>query len=239
MAPFTIIWDFDGTLLPSDPFDSEHTLLLENMNAVQERLPLVKRSVGKSIIFLDRKQWMGPAFKRFYIWVLSGTPTHRIKSTSERLARKISGKDRECFYELARDGHDLQIVSCGTYELIECVLEKAGIRGCFSHIEANRLFSKNGRIVGIERYIIDPMDKLKPLHRQHLDAGRTVAVGDGYTDLPLLDWAGFPVLLNRSRQEENYRPSCRYTEIASIPELLGLIHHLSAKQDVKPDSRNR
>ena len=43
MKPDTIIWDFDGTLLPSDPYDSEQTLLRYKLTAVEEKISIFKK----------------------------------------------------------------------------------------------------------------------------------------------------------------------------------------------------
>ncbi len=238
LIPFTIIWDFDGTLLPSDPYDSEHTLLLSGVQAPGEKLSPPKRIVANAIIFMDRRKWMGPAFKKYYAWVLSGTPLSRIEEVSKRLARKISDADRAALRWLFNAGHPMMIVSCGTTNLIERILELAGIKSCFVRIEGNRLLSADGRITGIERRIIHPADKLKPVREQCLDSDRVIAVGDGYTDLPLLAWAGVPVLMDRSRRKGKPRTSGRYHGIASIPEIVGLIDRLSAKTGGCP-SRGR
>jgi FMN phosphatase YigB (HAD superfamily) len=34
MKPSMIIWDFDGTLIPNDPYDSEQTLMLYKLNEI-------------------------------------------------------------------------------------------------------------------------------------------------------------------------------------------------------------
>ncbi len=229
MKPFTIIWDFDGTLLPSDPYDSEHTLLLYNIHASDDRLSLAKRIVGLTIIFLDRKKWMGPAFKRYYAWVLSGTRMNRLDGVSEMLAQKISASDRASLLNLYHRGHTQMIISCGTLDLIERILEIAGIKSCFKRIEGNRFLSANDRIIGIQNRIIHPTDKLKPLKGQDLDADRVIAIGDGYTDLPLLDWAHFPVLMDRSQTKSRLPAERCYSKIASISDLVEWIEHLSSE----------
>jgi phosphoserine phosphatase len=124
------------------------------------------------------------------------------------------------------------IISCGTLDLIERILEIAGIKSCFKHIEGNRFLSANDRIIGIQNRIIHPTDKLKPLKGQDLDADRVIAVGDGYTDLPLLDWAHFPVLMDRSQTKSRLPAERRYSKIASISDLVEWIENLS------PESRS-
>jgi len=59
MKNYTIIWDFDGTILPSDPYDSEQTLLLYKLNAPEEKTSLVKSIVAKAVIYADKREWLG------------------------------------------------------------------------------------------------------------------------------------------------------------------------------------
>ena len=56
MKPDTIIWDFDGTILPSDPYDSEQTLLLYKLAAVEGKMSFFRRMVAKVVIYADRKE---------------------------------------------------------------------------------------------------------------------------------------------------------------------------------------
>ncbi len=233
MTRFTIIWDFDGTLLPSDPFDSEQTLLLDLLNDPREQVPLIKRIVARAIVFLDRRKWMGPAFKRHYAWVLSGTPMDRLDPVSERLASKIPETDRHALRQLHGAGHAMGIISCGTFDLIARTMDHARLTPCFEEIVANRLLFTNGRITGIEKRILHPADKLKPLRARAADAARVIGVGDGYTDLPLLDWVGFPVLMNRARKKGKPPLDRPYPEIASVSELFQWIDIFAAKKGAR------
>lgn len=58
--PFTIVWDFDGTLLPT-AFDSEQTLLLFLLHTPHWHA--AARLAARMAIHADRKQWLGPYFK--------------------------------------------------------------------------------------------------------------------------------------------------------------------------------
>ena len=73
MKPYTIIWDFDGTILTSDPYDSEQTLLLQIINDSKETISFLKQVVARVIIYADRKEWLGGSFKKYYLWVSKGT----------------------------------------------------------------------------------------------------------------------------------------------------------------------
>ena len=49
-----IIWDFDGTILPLAPFDSEQSLLRYRMNQTEKPFGLLKKAYVKTIIYADR-----------------------------------------------------------------------------------------------------------------------------------------------------------------------------------------
>ena len=81
----TIIWDFDGTILPASPYDSEQTLLLYKLNNYKENISFFKKIVARIIIYADRKEWLGGSFKRYYLWVMKGTPIDALDRVAESL----------------------------------------------------------------------------------------------------------------------------------------------------------
>ena len=68
----TIIWDFDGTLLPLAPYDSEQTLLLYKLNEGGEKLPFFIRALALALLYADQKEYLRKVFKRFYIRFMTG-----------------------------------------------------------------------------------------------------------------------------------------------------------------------
>ena len=73
MKPSMIIWDFDGTLVPNDPYDSEQTLLLYKLNEGGEKLPFFIRALALTLLYADQKEHLRKVFKRFYIRFMTGT----------------------------------------------------------------------------------------------------------------------------------------------------------------------
>ena len=67
-----IIWDFDGTLLPSDPYDSEQALMLYKLNETGEKTPLFIRALALALLYADQKEHLRKVFKRFYIRFMTG-----------------------------------------------------------------------------------------------------------------------------------------------------------------------
>ena len=67
MKTTTIIWDFDGTLLPLTPYDSEQALMRFKLDDIDSRPPWIIRAVARLLILADRRQMLRKTFKQFYI----------------------------------------------------------------------------------------------------------------------------------------------------------------------------
>jgi phosphoserine phosphatase len=219
----TIIWDFDGTILPLAPFDSEQSLLRYRMNQPEEPFGLLKKAYVKTIIYADRRERLRKTFKKSYIRFLKGTPSKVLDEVCRDLAEKISTAARKVFWKLENDGYDMMVLSCGTADLSERVLTFAGLLDCFSRIEGNRFQFDADRIVGMQLRLPNPEDKLTMIKKLNLSPDRTMVVGDGYTDLPLLNWASIPVIIDRSGQKKKRFTSHDFYFISSIPEIMNII----------------
>jgi len=220
----TIIWDFDGTLLPNDPYDSEQSLLIFQMQQSSYKFPLHKKIAAGGIIYADRKEWLpGKYFKLPYVRLLKNTPVQILDQVAEKLAKKISKIDRDSIRELSRRGYDMLVISCGTADLSQRVLEFAGIGNCFSHVMANKFAIRNSRIQGMRYSILAPKDKLAAIEARNVCPETCIAVGDGYTDIPLLDSVKLPILIDRSGAKRRLAKTKGYHAITSISELLSLL----------------
>jgi phosphoserine phosphatase len=118
------------------------------------------------------------------------------------------------------------VASCGTADLSERILEASGLRRCFEAVLGNRFVFTRGAITGMEIDLPTPEAKLQAIRSAGLDRGSTVAVGDGPTDIPLLKWAGIPVVVApRGPGRVRWAPkSCSI--IASVSELLDILKRL-------------
>jgi phosphoserine phosphatase len=223
MKTFTIIWDFDGTILPLAPFDSEQSLLRYRMNQREEPFGLLEKVYAKAIIYADRREWLRKTFKKSYIRFLKGTPSKVLDEVSRDLAEKISTADRKVFWKLKADGYKMMVLSCGTVDLSERVLKFAGLSDCFNRIAGNRFRFDADRIVGMQLRLPNPEDKLAMIKKLNLSADHTIVIGDGYTDLPLLNWASIPVIIDRSGKKKKQFTSHHFYFISSIPEIMNII----------------
>lgn len=64
MRRFTIIWDFDGTILPLAPFDSEQSLLIHRMSQREKPFGWFKKAYARAVISADRREWFRKTFKK-------------------------------------------------------------------------------------------------------------------------------------------------------------------------------
>jgi phosphoserine phosphatase len=219
----TLVWDFDGTILPLAPFDSEQSLLLQRMNQAEQPFGLLKKAYVNAIIYADRRERLRKTFKMSYIRLLKGAPATVLDEVCRDLAEKILEADRKVFRKLKADGYDLLVLSCGTADLSERVLRFAGLIDCFSRIEGNRFEFEADRIAGMQLRMPNPKDKLKMIKKLNLSPDRTIVVGDGYTDLPLLNWASIPVIIDRSGKKKKQFTSHNFYFISSVPEIMNII----------------
>jgi len=105
MQTDTIIWDFDGTLLPLAPYDSEQTLMLYKLDETAPRPPVFVRAIARLLIGADRRQILRKTLKRFYIRLMKGTPAAVTDHVGERLSDKISLKDRQTISRLKSENY--------------------------------------------------------------------------------------------------------------------------------------
>jgi phosphoserine phosphatase len=223
MKKFTIIWDFDGTILPSTPFDSEQSLLMYRINQPDKPFGWFKKGYAKAIIYADQRERLRKTFKRLYIQLLKGTTSSTLDEVCRSLAEKLSTPDRLTLKKLKNEGYNMMVLSCGSVDLSERILKFAGIEDCFGVIEGNRFQFDKDRIVGMHLRLPDPDDKLTMMNKLNLSPQRTIVVGDGYTDLPLLNWSSIPVMIDRTGKKKKGFTSHNFHFITSIPEIMNII----------------
>jgi len=220
----TIIWDFDGTLLPLAPYDSEQTLVLYKLNETVPRPPYIVRAIARLLIGADRRQMLRKTFKRFYIRLMKGTPIAVMDQVGRRLSDRISPQDRQALARLKSENYRMVVLSCGTAELSERTLTNAGLRDCFETIAGNCFKISQGLIKGMTLHVANPVDKVRWLTKNGISPDEAIAVGDGYTDIPLLDWAKISVLVDRTgKKKAKYRHK-NYRFISSTSEILDVLN---------------
>ena len=86
MSIDTIIWDFDGTLIPNDPYDSEQSLVMYKLYESGERITVFTHALARLLLYADQKEYGRNLFKRFYIRFMTGTSVDVFDPVCKRLA---------------------------------------------------------------------------------------------------------------------------------------------------------
>jgi len=225
MIPKAIIWDFDGTLYPLQPYDSEQTLLLLRLSMLKMSDGIFRRRFTQLMIHADQQQWfknriLRKIYSRMYGWCLNGTPTSLLDKTAEKIAATIGKRDRQVLLNIKKAGCPMHIISCGTLNLVERILMYAGLRNCFATVQANPLTITDGVVSGLKSSLITAQEKLFAAKRlYHGNRCGLMAVGDGYTDIPLLDWVELPVMITRDNLRKNPYAAKPYHFIPTVAAL--------------------
>ena len=223
---FNIVYDFDGTLLPMQPWDSEQELLLDWMESRRPPPPAWRRLYCRLVAEGDRRGWLRRSFKWHYLRLLRGAPRGLLNRVAERLAGRVSATERDAIICLNKRGHRLILASCGTADLSERVLASCGLLSCFEAVLANRFIYKEELISGIRLEVPSGLRKRQLLESRGIDPAATVSIGDGATDLELWEWSAVPVVVDRSgagRSRFGRRP---YHFVSSTSEVLDLVKGL-------------
>jgi phosphoserine phosphatase len=221
---FNIVFDFDGTLLPMQPWDSEQELLAVWLEG--RRLPAWRRLYCRLVMEGDRRGWLKGGFKKHYLGFLRGSPRELLDRVAERLAARISPEDRGALHELAGRGHRLILASCGTADLSERVLASCGVLPCFEAVLANRFHFAQDRISGLRLEVPSGQAKLRLMQSRGLDPADTVSIGDGATDLPLWEWSAVPVVMDRSGALRSRFARRSYHFVSGTPGVPELLRRL-------------
>ncbi|ELZ76898.1 phosphoserine phosphatase [Haloferax larsenii JCM 13917] len=176
-----IAFDFDGTLS-----DSEMTVLLGRRNGTADEMAdITERAMNDEISYAESLR----------------SRARLLEGLEEELAEEAYGEVElrpgaaELIQRLRDYGHHVAIFTGGFERGVQRALEKEGVE--VDDIVSNRLPVKGGRLTGdVEGSLIEgtkdtALENYAAEHDVSLD--RTVAVGDGANDLPMLEIAGLSV----------------------------------------------
>ena len=166
---------------------------------------------------------------------LEGSPELRtamaehLEHQARDMAEHITDEDRQAIREAHALGAQMMVVSCGTSDLSQRVLMAAGLADCFASIEANWFTYWEHLIEGMDLVIHEPEDKLEAIDALGIDLADAIAVGDGITDVPVLDRARHPILLDRDGKRAGLIAKKGYLGARSLAEVARLLASVMAE----------
>jgi len=180
MPAFLVVLDVDSTLIEDEVIE----LLAEEAGSHAEVEAITRRAMNGEIDFEESL--------RARVATLEGLPDSVFATVGARIT--VTRGVPELVAGVQAAGGKVGVVSGGFHEVIDPVAERIGL----DLWRANRLEVRDGRLTGgLTGPIIDAEAKATTLREWAADAGipleRTIAVGDGANDLPMMAITGLSV----------------------------------------------
>ena len=198
-----VAFDFDGTLS-----ESEMTVLLGERTGVADRMAAItERAMNDELSYAESLRERAS--------LLEDLPESEAMAAFDRVVLRPGAAD--VIRRLRDAGHHVAILTGGFERGVAAALERDGVE--VDTIVANRLPIEDGRLTG---GVGGPLvtgtkdDALESLAAElDVPLARTIAVGDGANDLPMLEVAGLSV---GYLPKDAVRPACDAV-VTSMPEL--------------------
>lgn len=195
-----VAFDFDGTLYPLVPYDSEQRLVLSNakgrghLNRLRAKRMVQKDSEGR----MDLGE-----FNRRYYDLLGGCTPDLVQEVAEDLFALVDPAQFALMEALAKKA-DLVILSCGTENIIHSFLTLHKIEHLFVQVSGKELHFTNSVKPDISVTIGSPQEKREVFVDLKSKYDLSIAVGDGPTDIPMLEEANLGLIIDWSGEKGRY-----------------------------------
>jgi len=197
---YLIAFDFDGTLYPLLPYDSEQRLVLTTAKGRGH----LNRVRAKRMILKDKQGKMAHGeFNRRYLEFLGGCTHSHIEEVATELFSLVESKQFNLLKKLSEKA-DLAILSCGTENIIHAFLSLHKIEHHFIQVSGKSLHFEGGTKPSIRTTIGSPEQKRSVFSDLKNQYSCTIAVGDGPTDIPMLEEADLGLIIDWSGERAKY-----------------------------------
>ena len=198
-----VAFDFDGTLS-----DSEMTVLLGERTGVDDRMAAITdRAMNDELSYAESLRERAS--------LLEGLPESEADAAFDQVRLRPGAAD--VIRRLRDAGHHVAILTGGFERGVAAALDREEV--AVDTIVANRLPIESGRLTGgVEGPLVTGTkdDALESLATDlDVPLSRSIAVGDGANDLPMLEVAGLSV---GYRPKDAVRPACDAV-VESMPRL--------------------
>ncbi len=195
-----VAFDFDGTLYPLLPYDSEQRLILSTAKGRGH----LNRIRAKRMVLKDNQGKMGLGeFNRRYHDLLGGCTPSQIDEVASDLFDLVDPNQFVLLKELAERA-DLAILSCGTENIIHAFLALHKIDHHFFQVSGKSLHFTTGKKPDIVCTIGSPEEKRAAFAELKKPYAHSIAVGDGPTDIPMLEEADLGLIIDWNGEGARY-----------------------------------
>ncbi len=211
------IFDFDGTLYPINPYDSEHLLLLANAERKGREFK------QHCIQFIEQDQhheYNDQSFHKHYETLVEDSTNDMIEEVAKSLSASVSLEEKDALLKLSEIS-DLGILSCGTDNIAIEFLRALGLLEIFTFVKAKHLVLKENRKANLQILVAGPDHKASLLDSERKKYETIIAVGDGPTDLPMLGSADLGLIINRNQTKTDY-------PFESHPDLMSIVKRVTS-----------
>ena len=192
-----IVWDFDGIIFPLVPYSSDHILI--DYMFQKDFFSFTEKMLMRLAYSFEKKDMASLRFKKCLRTLVCKKPYAVLDYVLEIISAGIPDENVHLLSGLHDAGYKMHIISTGTENIIKNALVSKGADQYFKTVSGNRIVAEIGRIIGYD-CLITAESKVDFAERQlGLRSQDTIAVGFGYSDIPILDWARYPVLIDPSK----------------------------------------
>lgn len=201
MKKSLIAFDFDGTLYPPVPYDSEDWLMLK----AGRGNPLKALYARYAIISEHTRNFDFKSYNKVLSYNAKNMPVSLIDEIVDAICKQAENISFEPLYRLKEMGNTLAIVSCGTDVMIERFLEKLGITDLFVGYKAKKLLFDDKRILGYDfGEVKGPEFKVKTCleYKEEFNCSSIVSIGDGATDIAMFKHSDYAVFIDWANKHQ-------------------------------------